>query len=108
MGFKKILSAVSPVASVINKSGPVAKILGMEKQQGTMTSLGGENGLLGNMIKDPKVRNALQEGQARVAPVKAPGMKKGGAVKKAKAKSRSASSRGDGCCRKGKTRGKIC
>jgi hypothetical protein len=125
MGFKKILNAVSPVASVINKSGPVAKILGMEKQQGTMTSLGGENGLLGNMIKDPKVRNALQEGRARVAPVKAPGMKKGGAVKKGyhrmpdgkimkdsahkkTAKRSTASNRGDGICRKGKTRGKIC
>jgi len=105
MGFKKILSAVSPVASVINKSGPVAKILGMEKKGSTGLG-GGFGGLAAAASKNPKFKNALEEGRARVAPVKAPGMKKGGAVKKAKAKSKA--TRGDGICRKGKTRGRIC
>ena len=125
MGFKKILNAVSPVASVINKSGPVAKILGMKKEGVATTGMGGGfGGLAAAASKDPKIRNALQEGRARVAPVKAPGMKKGGAVKKGyhkmpdgrimkdsahkKAKAKSKVTRGDGICRKGKTRGKIC
>jgi hypothetical protein len=105
MGFKKILNAVSPVASVINKSGPVAKILGMKKEGVATPNMGGG---FRNIVNAAQAQNALEEGRARVAPVKAPGMKKGGAVKKTKAKSRSASSRGDGICRKGKTRGKIC
>ena len=37
--FKKALNAVSPVASVINKSGPVASMLGMKKK-GTATPSG--------------------------------------------------------------------
>jgi hypothetical protein len=98
--FKKALNAVSPVASVINKSGPIASILGMKKKGST-----GGGGLgLENLVKQAQTQNALQEGQARVAPVKAAGMKKGGKVK---GSSSSASKRADGCATKGKTRGRM-
>ena len=63
------------------------------------------------MVKDGRIPTALEEGKVRIAPVTGavqPGMKKGGMVKKAKAKSRSASSRADGCCMKGKTKGRMC
>ena len=125
MGFKKILSAVSPVASVINKSGPVHSALKKLGGGSSGAGLGGIAGLAARRAsKQDKVKTALEEGQARVAPVKAPGMKKGGAVKKGyhkmpdgrimkdsahkKAKAKSKATRGDGICRKGKTRGKIC
>ena len=108
--FKKALNAVSPVASVINKSGPVASMLGMKKK-GTATTSGRGLGLE-NLVKQAQTQNALQEGQARVAPVKAAGiepvkaagMKKGGKVK---GSSSSASKRADGCATKGKTRGRM-
>jgi len=126
MGFKKLLNAVSPVASVVNKSGPVASLLGMKKKGSTGTR-GGFGNMAASLANDPKIKNALQEGQARVAPVKAAGMKKGGKVKKgyhkmpdgkimkdsehkktAKSKTSSASKRADGICKKGKTRGRMC
>ncbi len=126
--FKKVLNAVSPVASVINKSGPVAKMLGMEKKKGIkMPGRGTMGSMMASLANDPKAQNALQKGQARVAPVKAAGMKKGGKVKKgyhkmpdgkimkdsehkktAKSKTSSASKRADGICKKGKTRGRMC
>jgi hypothetical protein len=125
--FKKVLNAVSPVASVVNKSGPVAKMLGMEKKKGSTGTRGGFGNMAASLANDPKFKNALQEGQARVAPVKAAGMKKGGKVKKgyhkmpdgkimkdsehkktAKSKTSSASKRADGICKKGKTRGRMC
>ena len=121
--FKKVLNAVSPVASVINKSGPVAKMLGMEKKKAVARPM--DSGVV-DMLKKGQAKNALQEGQARVAPVKAAGMKKGGKVKKgyhkmpdgkimkdsehkktAKSKTSSASKRADGCAVKGKTRGRM-
>lgn len=124
--FKKVLNAVSPVASVVNKSGPVAKLLGMEKKKAVARPM--DSGVV-DMLKKAQAKNALQEGQARVAPVKAAGMKKGGKVKKGyhkmpdgkimkgashkmasggKVKSgSSASKRADGCAVKGKTRGRI-
>lgn len=89
-------------------------------------ALGTVPGVMYKNRKDKK-ENALQEGQARVAPVKAAGMKKGGKVKKgyhkmpdgkimkdsehkktAKSKTSSASKRADGICKKGKTRGRMC
>jgi len=122
--FKKVLNAVSPVASVVNKSGPVAKMLGMEKKKAVARPM--DSGVV-DMLKKGQAQNALQEGQARVAPVKAAGMKKGGKVKKgyhkmpdgkimkdsehkktAKSKTSSASKRADGICKKGKTRGRMC
>lgn len=126
--LKKALNVVSPVASVVNKSGPVAKMLGMEKKKGIKMPGGGTMGsMMASLANDPKAQNALQEGQARVAPVKAAGMKKGGKVKKgyhkmpdgkimkdsehkktAKSKTSSASKRADGICKKGKTRGRMC
>lgn len=129
--LKKALNVVSPVASVINKSGPVAKMLGMEKKKGSTGSKGGFGNMAASLVNDPKVKNALQEGQARVAPVKAAGMSKGGAThkmpdgtmmkgavhkaasgkyieKKKKVKSgSSASKRADGICSKGKTKGRM-
>ena len=81
---------------------------------------------MASLMKQAQAKNALQEGQARVAPVKAAGMKKGGKVKKgyhkmpdgkimkdsehkktAKSKTSSASKRADGCAVKGKTRGRM-
>ena len=102
--FKKVLNAVSPVASVINKSGPVAKMLGMEKKKGIkMPGRGTMGSMMASLANDPKAQNALEQGKARVAPVKAAGMKKGGKVKSGS----SASKRADGCAVKGKTRGRM-
>ncbi len=104
--FKKLLNAVSPVASVVNKSGPVAKLLGMEKKKAVARPM--DSGITG-MLKKGQAQNALQEGQARIAPKK---MRKGGKVKKmaygGKVKSgSSASRRADGCAVKGRTKGRI-
>ncbi len=117
--LKKALNAVSPVASVINKSGPVAKMLGMEKKKAVATPM---NSGVVDMVKKGQAQNALQEGKARIAPKK---MSKGGAMHKmpdgkmmkgavhkmaygGKVKgSSSASRRADGCAVKGKTKGKV-
>ena len=88
----------------------IGKALGMKKK-GTATPSGRGLGLE-NLVKQAQTQNALQEGQARVAPVKAAGiepvkaagMKKGGKVK---GSSSSASKRADGCATKGKTRGRM-
>ena len=126
--FKKALNAVSPVASVINKSGPVASMLGMKKKGTAMPNMSGK-ATVANLMEDEKVRNALQAGQARVAAASAPKvtpMSKGGATHKmpdgsmmkgashkmghggkVKGSSSSASKRADGCAVKGKTRGKM-
>jgi len=118
MGFAKSLkkglkSVTKPVKSLLGGSG---------------SSGGGGFGSIGVSAasQDPKLKNALQEGQARVAPVEAPkleAMKKGGRVKKGyhkmpdgrimkdsahKKAKKSTASRGDGICRKGKTRGRMC
>ena len=125
MKFKKILSAVSPIASVINKSGPVSKLLGMSKSGSTDM---GDDRLIQRMIKDGRIPTALEEGKARITPLTGavqPGMKKGGMVKKGyhkmpdgkmmkdsahkkMAKKSAASKRADGCCMKGKTKGRMC
>ena len=120
--FKKALNAVSPVASVINKSGPVAKMLGMEKKKAVARPM---NSGVTDMLKKGQAKNALEQGKARIAPVKAAGMKKGGKVHKmpdgtmmkgashkmaygGKVKSgSSASRRADGCAVKGRTKGRI-
>ena len=104
--FKKVLNAVSPVASVINKSGPVAKMLGMEKKKAVARPM---NSGVTDMLKKGQAKNALEQGKARIAPKK---MNKGGKVKKmaygGKVKSgSSASRRADGCAVKGKTKGRI-
>jgi len=122
--LKKVLNAVSPVASVINKSGPVASLLGMKKKSST-GSKGGFGSMAASLANDPKVKNALEEGKARVAPKK---MSKGGAMHKmpdgtmmkgashkmghggrVKKMSHggSASKRADGCAVKGKTKGRM-
>jgi len=123
--LKKALNVVSPVASVINKSGPVAKMLGMEEKKAMARPM--KSGVVG-MLKEGQAQNALEAGKARVAPKK---MSKGGAMhkmpdgtmmkgavhkaasgkyieKKKKAKSgSSASKRADGCAVKGKTKGRM-
>ena len=125
MGFKKLLNAVSPIASVVNKSGPIASMLGMKKK-GSTGGGGGFGSIASNLMEDEKLKNALQEGQARVAPVKAAGMNAGGVAHKmpdgkmmagashkmghggkVKGSSSSASKRADGCATKGKTRGRM-
>ena len=107
--LKKALNVVSPIASVINKSGPVAKMLGMEKKKAVARPM---SNMMASLANDPKAKNALEAGKARIAPVKAAGMKKGGKVKKmaygGKVKSgSSASRRADGCAVKGRTKGRI-
>ena len=74
--FKKVLNAVSPVASVINKSGPIAKMLGMEKKKAVARPM---NSGVTDMLKKGQAKNALEQGKARIAPKK---MNKGGKVKK--------------------------
>ena len=123
--LKKALNVVSPVASVINKSGPVAKMLGMEEKKAMARPM--KSGVVG-MLKEGQAQHALEAGKARVAPKK---MSKGGAMhkmpdgtmmkgavhkaasgkyieKKKKVKSgSSASRRADGCAVKGKTKGRM-
>lgn len=105
--FKKLLNAVSPVASVVNKSGPVASLLGMKKKGSTGTK-GGFGNMAASLAKDPKFKTALQEGQARIAPKK---MSTGGAPTKKKKRNKVSKSecsrRADGCAVKGKTRGRM-
>lgn len=96
MGFKKLLNAVSPVASVVNKSGPVAKMLGMEKKKAVARPM---NSGVVDMVKKGQAKNALEEGKARIAPKK---MRKGGKVSKSEC-----SRRADGCAVRGKTRGRM-
>ena len=102
--FKKLLNAVSPVASVVNKSGPIAKMLGMEKKKAVARPM---NSGVVDMLKKGQAQNALQEGQARIAPKK---MRKGGKVKKmaygGKVK-KTGARRGDGCAVRGKTKGRM-
>jgi len=125
MKFKKILSAVSPIASVINKSGPVHSALKrISGTEGTAT-LGGLAGMAARRAKkDPKT--ALEEGKERIAAgPQVTQMKKGGIVKKGyhkmpdgrmmkdsahkkMAKKSTASKRADGICKKGKTKGRMC
>ncbi len=93
--FKKVLNAVSPVASVVNKSGPVAKMLGMEKKKAVARPM---NSGVVDMVKKGQAQNALQEGKARIAPKK---MAYGGKVKKKGVR------RADGCAVRGKTRGRM-
>ena len=58
-------------------------------------------GILAELLQDPKVRAKLSGSGSQSESEAAPqGMKKGGKVS-------SASSRGDGCAMRGKTRGKI-
>jgi hypothetical protein len=120
--LKKALNVVSPAASVINKSGPVAKMLGMEQKKAVARPMG--SGVV-DMVKKGQAQNALQEGKARIAPKK---MSKGGATHKMPDGSMmkgashkmghggrvkkmshggSASKRADGCAVKGKTKGRM-
>ena len=103
--FKKVLNAVSPVASVVNKSGPVAKMLGMEKKKAVARPM---NSGVVDMVKKGQAQNALQEGKARIAPKK---MSTGGAPTKKKKRNKVSKSecsrRADGCAVKGKTRGRM-
>lgn len=106
--FKKLLNAVSPVASIVNKSGPVASLLGMKKKGSTGTK-GGFGNMAASLARDPKFKTALEEGKARVAPKK---MSTGGSPTKKKKKNTKVSKsecsrRADGCAVKGKTRGRI-
>jgi len=107
----------------------IGKALGIRELSGSNKMGAVGPGKMASLMKQAQAQNALQEGQARVAPVKAAGMKKGGKVKKGyhkmpdgtmmkgashkmasggKVKSgSSASKRADGCAVKGKTRGRI-
>jgi len=122
--LKKALNVVSPVASVVNKSGPVAKMLGMEKKKAVARPM--DSGVV-DMLKKGQGQNALQEGQARIAPKKmskggrathkmpdgtmmkgaSHKMGHGGKVKKMARGGSSASRRADGCAVKGKTKGRV-
>ncbi|HUV71679.1 MAG TPA: hypothetical protein VMW25_01585 [Clostridia bacterium] len=94
----------------------IGKALGLKgKSSGTFnpgTAEAPNGSALARIVRQAQAQNALQEGQARVAPVKAAGiepvkaagMKKGGKVK---GSSSSASKRADGCATKGKTRGRM-
>ena len=122
--FKKLGKIAGGIGAPVKAVG---KVLGIKELSGgnKMGSVG--PGKMASLIKQAQAQNALQEGQARVAPVKAAGMKKGGKVKKgyhkmpdgkimkdsehkktAKSKTSSASKRADGICKKGKTRGRMC
>ena len=93
--LKRALNVASPIASVINKSGPVAKALGMEKKKAVARPM--DSGVV-DMVKKAQGQNALQEGKARIAPKK---MAYGGKVKKKGVR------RADGCAVRGKTKGRM-
>ena len=75
-------------------------ILGGRKKR----SRGVADSSLARSVEEGQTTNALQQGQARIAPIAPAGMKKGGKVK---GSSSSASKRADGCATKGKTRGRM-
>jgi hypothetical protein len=91
MAFKDVLKAVSPVAMIADKNPDMLRGLGLV------------GNIAANKLEDreEKKRRAAEAGmvpdQGGAAPMP---MKKGGKVS-------SASKRADGCCTKGKTRGKM-
>lgn len=86
MGVGKILGSISPVAGAITGKGLFAPLQGLVKKGG----LGGI--ALDALMKDKKKKKAALAGAVL-------GMAKGGAVK---------CTRGDGCAKWGKTRGRVC
>ena len=124
--MKKILGKIAGGIGMPVKQ--VGKALGIRELSGSNKMGAVGPGKMASLIKQAQTQNALQEGQARVAPKK---MSKGGAMhkmpdgtmmkgavhkaasgkyieKKKKAKSgSSASKRADGCAVKGKTKGRM-
>ena len=63
---------------------------------------------MGDVVSGGEVGSPMPKGvRAMMDALGAKGMKKGGSVKSSKPKVSSASKRADGCCVKGKTRGKM-
>jgi hypothetical protein len=75
-------------------------ILGGRKKR----SKGVADSSLARSVEEGQTTNALQQGQARIAPIAPAGMSKGGKVK---GRSFSASKRADGIAVRGKTRGRM-
>ena len=87
MGIKSILGSLSPAYGAISGEGAFGKLVDS-----------GVGGLLPQLLSEKRKTEEEEEKEAR----RAKGiMKKGGSVKS------SASKRADGCCIKGKTRGKM-
>ncbi len=75
----------------------IGRALGIKKK-GTTGRNGGFSSMVESLVNDPKAKNALQEGEARIAPKK---MAYGGKVKKKGVR------RADGCAVRGKTKGRM-
>jgi hypothetical protein len=86
MGLK--LGDVSPLAGMLTGEGLTGKLI----QQGV-------GGIIPMAIAKSATKSRKEEEEEEAKKKLGPGMKKGGAV--------SVSRRADGCCKKGKTRGKI-
>ena len=86
MGIKSILGSLSPAYGAISGEGAFGKLVDS-----------GVGGILPQLLAEKRKKEEEEEREIR----RAKGMKKGGSVKS------SASKRADGCCIKGKTRGKM-
>lgn len=93
MAFKDVLKAVSPVAMIADKNPDMLRGLGLV------------GNIAANKLEDREERKRREAEAAGMVPAQGGAapmpMKKGGSVKS------SASKRADGCCTKGKTRGKM-
>lgn len=91
MGFKSIMGSLSPVYGAATGEGTMGKLLNPAEAA--------KNAQEDQMRYEAEAERANAERQAQIASGYG-GMKKGGKVK-------SASSRADGCAKRGKTKGKM-
>lgn len=94
MGFKSIMGTLSPVYGAVTGEGAMGKMLNPEEA----AKIAKEE----QMRQEAAAEQANTNRQAAIAAQYSDGMKKGGKVK-----SKSASSRADGCAQRGKTKGRM-
>ena len=89
------------------KLGDISPLAGLISGKGMFGDLGRDLGIdYGDVVDTKAADKKKAEDKARIAAAGATGAKRGGSIKKM-AKGGSASRRADGCCSKGKTRGRF-